>query len=240
MFSALSENSAYFADKVPLFVALGPVTQISHTQAGIFKFAADFYDELSTTCSVLGIHELLGANWFTSGVSTLFCSNIPIFCELIAELFVNKHPELDDNDRFAVYMGHEPNGSSVKSLLHYAQNMKEDRFQIFADDYSDPFAGDKKRHTDLIPLENISTVPVAIFAGIEDILADTTDAEWTRDRIGDSVVHYEEIHAGHLTFLVGKDMSYFTETVMGLLQEYHPLPTQTIDFEADEQEQKNW
>ena len=81
---------------------------------------------------------------------------------------------------------------------------------------------------------------MAIFAGIEDILADTTDAEWTRDRIGDSVVHYEEIHAGHLTFLVGKDMSYFTETVMGLLQEYHPLPTQTIDFEADEQEQKNW
>lgn len=118
--------------------------------------------------------------------------------------------------------------------------MKEDRFQIFSDDYSDPFAGDKKRHTDLIPLENISTVPVAIFAGIEDILADTTDAEWTRDRIGDSVVHYEEIHAGHLTFLVGKDMSYFTDTVMGLLQEYHPLPTQTIDFEASEQEEKNW
>ena len=120
MFSALSENSAYFADKEPLFVALGPVTQISHTQAGIFKFAADFYDELADTCSLLGIHELLGANWFTTTVSSLFCSNIPILCELIAELFVNKHPELDDNTRFAVYMGHEPNGSSVKSILHYA------------------------------------------------------------------------------------------------------------------------
>ena len=120
MFSALSENSAYFEDKVPLFVALGPVSQISHTQAGIFRFAADFYDELADTCSVLGIHELLGANWFTSGVSSLFCTNIPAFCELIAELFVNKHPELDDNDRFAVYMGHEPNGTSVKSILHYA------------------------------------------------------------------------------------------------------------------------
>lgn len=56
-----------------------------------------------------------------------------------------------------------------------------------------------------------------MFAGIEDILADTTDAEWTRDQIGDNIVHYEEIHAGHLTFLVGKDMSYFN-TVMDLLQ----------------------
>ena len=90
MFSALSEDTAgYFSDKVPLFVALGPVTKISHTQAGIFQFASNFYTELADTCSVLGIHELLGANWFTSGVSQLFCSNIPSFCELIAELFVN-------------------------------------------------------------------------------------------------------------------------------------------------------
>jgi len=36
MFSALSENESYFKDKVPLFVALGPVSQIAHTQAEIF------------------------------------------------------------------------------------------------------------------------------------------------------------------------------------------------------------
>jgi hypothetical protein len=37
MFSALSEDTAgYFSSRVPLFVALGPVTKISHTQAGIF------------------------------------------------------------------------------------------------------------------------------------------------------------------------------------------------------------
>ena len=58
-------------------------------------------------------------------------------------------------------------------------------------------------------------------------MADTTDAEWTRDCIGDNIVHYEEIHAGHLTFLVGKDMSYFSDKVMDLLQEYHPLPTES-------------
>jgi len=223
MFSALSEDTAgYFSDKVPLFVALGPVTKISNTQAGIFQFTSHFYTELADTCNLLGIHELLGANWFTSGVSQLFCTNIPAFCELIAELFVNKHPELDDNDRFAVYMGHEPNGASVKAILHYAQNLKEDRFQVYAEHYDDIIG--RERQTDLIPLENISTVPVAIFTGIEDILADTTDAEWTRDQIGDNVVHYEEIHAGHLTFMVGKDMSYF-DTVMELLEQYHPLPT---------------
>ena len=225
MFSALSENSAYFADKVPLYVALGPVSKITNTSDAIFHLAGLFYDDIARTLGVLGIHELLGATWFTSGVSDLFCSHIAIVCELIGTLFISHNPSLDDNTRFAVYMGHEPNGTSVKSILHYAQNMKEDRFQVFSDDYTDIFAGDKKRHTDLIPLENIQTVPVAIFTGIEDPLADITDAEWTRDQIGDNVVYYEEMQAGHLTFMIGKDMTYFTTTVMDLLQQYHPLPS---------------
>ena len=70
-----------------------------------------------------------------------------------------------------------------------------------------------------------------MFTGIEDILADLTDSRWTRDRIGDSIVHYEEIHAGHLTFMVGKDMSYFTDGVMPLLKQYHPLPSTTNETE---------
>ena len=234
MFSALSENGEYFADKVPIFVALGPVTKISHTQAGIFQFSADFYTLLADTCSVLGIHELLGANWFTSGISSLFCTNIPEFCELIAELFVSHNPSLDDNDRFAVYMGHEPNGTSVKSILHYAQNLKEDRFQVYADHYTDIIG--RKRQTDLIPLENITTVPVAMFTGTEDILADLTDSRWTRDRIGDNIVHYEEIEAGHLTFLVGKDMTYFSEGVMDLLAQYHPLPTASLELPRNDEQ----
>ncbi len=85
----------------------------------------------------------------------------------------------------------------------------------------------------MIPIENISEVPVAIFTGIEDILADLEDARWTRDRIGDNIVHYEEIHAGHLSFLVGKDMTYFTEGVMDLLQQYHPLPSSALHHHAD-------
>jgi len=55
-------------------------------------------------------------------------------------------------------------------------------------------------------------------------LADTRDALWTKDQMGDAVVHYQEIHAGHLTFMVGKDMSYWTQDAMKLLKKYQPLP----------------
>ena len=223
MFTALATNQSYFKDKIPLFVALGPVTKITHTQSAILQWSSKFYTELADACWTFGIHELLGANWFSSTASTLFCGSLPYFCELISALFITHDPKLDDADRFGVYMGHEPNGASVKAILHYAQNLREDRFQVFSDDYQDWFDKHEKRTTNLFPIENITEVPVAMFTGNVDILADLTDSRWTRDRIGDNIVHYEEINAGHLTFLVGKDMSYFSKGVMSLLKQYHPV-----------------
>ena len=55
-----------------------------------------------------------------------------------------------------------------------------------------------------------------MFVGTEDLLGDPEDARETRDLIG-SIVHYEEIEAGHMSFLAGKDMSYF-ERVLELLE----------------------
>ena len=36
----------------------------------------------------------------------------------------------------------------------------------------------------------------------------------------DVVYHYEEFNAGHVSFLIGKDMSYFNERVMNILKEH--------------------
>ena len=66
-------------------------------------------------------------------------------------------------------------------------------------------------------------MPIAIFPGTADILADVPDAEWTKDAIGGAVVHFQRVDAGHATFLVGNDMSYFTKDVMDLLKRYQPL-----------------
>ena len=58
-----------------------------------------------------------------------------------------------------------------------------------------------------------------MFVGLNDSLATKTDAEWTRDKIGSAVIHFESIPGGHLSFMVGRDMTYF-DTVMKLLWEY--------------------
>ena len=51
-----------------------------------------------------------------------------------------------------------------------------------------------------------------MFVGTADDLGDKIDAAWARDQIiagGSALVHYEEIAAGHSTFMIGNDMSYF-------------------------------
>ena len=68
-------------------------------------------------------------------------------------------------------------------------------------------------------------MPIAMFVGKDDTIADSIDAQWTLEQIGigKPVIHYQLIEGGHLSFLIGKDMRYFTDEVMGLLDKYHPV-----------------
>jgi len=62
-----------------------------------------------------------------------------------------------------------------------------------------------------------------MIGGDSDILGDVKDTVWTKDQIYNSVVYFDIIHGGHLTFMVGKDMTWFSGAVMDLIKEYNPL-----------------
>ena len=62
-----------------------------------------------------------------------------------------------------------------------------------------------------------------MFVGTEDDLGDLTDARWARSEIekgGNALKHYEEVKAGHATFMVGKDMYYFNN-VLKLIDQHN-------------------
>ena len=55
-----------------------------------------------------------------------------------------------------------------------------------------------------------------MFVGESDDLGDPTDNRWARDQLyaaGHSLIHYEEMKAGHTSFLVGRDMSFVDRMV---------------------------
>ena len=66
-------------------------------------------------------------------------------------------------------------------------------------------------------------MPSALFVGSVDDLGDPTDGKWASEQFSEGVLkHYEQIDGGHMTFLVGKDVSYF-DRVMNLVKEYNPI-----------------
>ena len=111
-------------------------------------------------------------------------------------------------------------------MVHYAQVMQSKKFQQF--DWGKKKNKEKygQSNPPEIDLTAINAVPTALFVGTEDDLGDTEDNHWLHSQLN-SVVHYQEVKAGHATFLVGKDMSYFGD-VMGLLQKYNPVHAEKL------------
>ena len=147
MFYALATHGELLKDKISIFIALAPVTKVTNLESKFFSFTSLFYDEIDSTLNLLGIHEILGANWMTQGTTKTLCKTLEKFCIFLEGFYINNDPHTDDTDRFAVYMSHSPNGTPTKSLLHYAQNYREDRFQEWAPDYDKWFNKGEQKQT---------------------------------------------------------------------------------------------
>ena len=61
-----------------------------------------------------------------------------------------------------------------------------------------------------------SKVPIAMFYAFDDALSSAADSQILVDLIKPK--YLKIIRGGHATFLVGKDMTYFTHDVMDLLK----------------------
>ena len=111
-----------------------------------------------------------------------------------------------------------PAKASTKQLWHYGQMMHTGKFQEF--DYGDDNISHYGKSTvPELSLSHVSRVPVAMFVGKQDPLANTGDCQWVRDQMH-SVVHYQELdNADHGTFMGGKDMSFFS-TVLDLIAQH--------------------
>ena len=59
-----------------------------------------------------------------------------------------------------------------------------------------------------------TAVPVVAFHGNYDALTEDADIQWLFQELGDSLVYEQQLYAGHITFLVGEDMAWFSGAAM--------------------------
>ena len=76
--------------------------------------------------------------------------------------------------------------------------------------------------------------PISIFSGSHDLIAVPEDTVWTTAQFKDQIVFQKEYELGHLSFIIAKDMSYFTNDVMSVLNHANGVCDETITESAYE------
>ena len=82
----------------------------------------------------------------------------------------SRYPRMD------IYIAQTPSGTSVKNMAHWAQGVRVNKFNMF--DYGSKRKNREHYGTDEPPeydLTKIDKVPISLFSGSEDLLADPTD-----------------------------------------------------------------
>lgn len=180
-FAGFSIN-ATLSSRCKLFIALAPVTALSHQDSLLigalarvpFKYVLDVLGNEAVPPIELGIVDFI-LEWLVPG----FCQAVGVFCKsfIIAVAGCNSFScDLSNLNatRVPVYSAHL-GGSSMQNLNHYMQIARKPGFSMY--DFGSAAANQQRYGQPVPPLYNLSNmhVDLACFVGAKDAFADPAD-----------------------------------------------------------------
>jgi len=175
------------AERISLYVALAPIAYLGNISGALRKLA-DLPDKL--------IYKMFGDLEFPSNITKshlefgTLCSNDLALCTDFFCTIYGCDPQNWNHSRYGVVATHNPAGSSVKNMIHFAQMVRSDKYQAY--DYG-TIGNLEHYHTPNPPQYNLSLVlakSIAIFHGGNDVLADPDDvAVLLKDLPQESIIY---------------------------------------------------
>jgi pimeloyl-ACP methyl ester carboxylesterase len=178
VFAGLSRNPE-FAQNLNAFVGLGPVATVGHITNLFFKFLAD--TDVQDILLFFGEKQFLPNSKLLDDLFPGICRATPGICDDVIEFICGPHKGAFNNSRMQVMGANEPSGTSVLNMAHFAQAIKKDTFEMY--DYGSRRENEKHYNQSKPPVYDLSnfpssTLPVAMWYGTEDELADPTDVAY--------------------------------------------------------------
>jgi pimeloyl-ACP methyl ester carboxylesterase len=216
-FAALSQTPS-LSKYINLYIAMAPVAYVQYVESTLLKALA--------LLDVDEIFELLDdKSFYLPGVIDKIlpdvCTITPGLCKFAVDLVAGPTTFFNES-REDYYLKYFPATTSVKNMAHWSQGISEGTFSMF--DYGK--TGNIEHYNQPTPpqyeLSNFPTqaeMPMALFAGGEDYLADPKDVQRLLSLIPSTpLVHYEAEYA-HLDPLIGENA----------FQRIYPMILQMID-----------
>jgi pimeloyl-ACP methyl ester carboxylesterase len=168
-----------FVSKLNSFVGLGPVVEVGHITNFFFKFLAD--TDAEEIFVLLGDKQFLPDSQLLNRLFAPVCRVTPALCDSVIEFICGPHRGAFNNSRMQVVASHEPDGTSVNNMVHFAQAVKKKNFAMY--DWGSKQENEKHYGQHEPPNYNFSNfpsdkLPVALYYGNLDELADPTDVAW--------------------------------------------------------------
>ncbi|CAB3232056.1 unnamed protein product [Arctia plantaginis] len=172
--------------------ALAPVAYMSDIKSPL-KLLAKFSDNIAYLMKLLGANEFLPQSTVLRWLSKYACEinhYEAVICENSLFVLCGHDAKQFNKTLLPLILNHTPAGASTKTLIHYAQEIKnEGRFQQF--DYGT--TGNIKQYGQLTPPEysvHKITLPIALFSAQNDWLSSITDVTNLYAQLENPIAHY--------------------------------------------------
>ncbi|KAM4851982.1 gastric triacylglycerol lipase [Thomomys bottae] len=188
------------ARRIKTFYALAPVATVKYTTSLLKKLSLvpTFLFKL-----IFGNKMFLPHNFFYQFLGTEVCSRemMDLLCSNALFIMCGFDSKNFNVSRMDVYLGHNPAGTSVQDILHWAQAGRSGKFQAF--DWGSPYQNILHYNQDIPPYYNVTamTVPIAVWNGGQDLLADPRDIEMLLPKLSNLIYHKEILPYNHLDFI---------------------------------------
>ena len=151
-------------------------------------------------------------------MGVLFCADFSYVCADLLKYVMDADPTLDNYDRYDVMVGHDPSGTSVQNMAHWKQML--DKKSFIAYDYGSAKENMVHYNQSTPPKWNLTNirVPIRLFAGSSDLLADVTNVNQMWAELNPKYKEFYRIYnAGHCTFIWGKDPKPWMTDIYSML-----------------------
>jgi len=230
-FAQFGNPDSIVQNNVSFWVALAPVAHVGHIESPLrYLSTPTIQKDLELYWHLLfGKNEFLPSDAITRWLGAVACARVVVekdICENIFFILMGPEKKNLNETRLPVYIAHEPDGTSVKNMIHFAQGVQGNNFQAY--DYGTAEKNRQHYNQTTPPAYPIRPmkVPTAIFHGGEDWLADPTDVQYILDQIQkDTLVFQKYIpNYNHIDFIwaMTANQDVYTD-VVNLMRKYHPL-----------------
>ncbi|CAF1023281.1 unnamed protein product [Adineta ricciae] len=225
-FAQFGDINSNLQQNVSFFAGLAPVAHVGHIKSPL-KYLAELSKDPERMLHLLfGYKEFLPSSNIIKWLATHACGSVifdPLVCENILFIICGPDKKNMNNTRMEVYISHEPDGTSVKNIIHFVQMSNSNLFQAY--DYGSADKNRQHYNQTTPPIYTIRPmkIPTAIFWSPDDWLADPVDMGFIFDNVQNLV--YEKYLPGynHLDFvwaMTANKMIYVD--LIERMQKYHP------------------